>query len=162
MKLGYAFLVLLLIATGPVAAADSTPAPPAGAISGTIALDLITTQTRVSLPAGATIRVIARRQDATSAGTTAIGNVTTTKAGLRSVTYTVSALPLGEPITIDVEPVQPPGASPLPTGFAWTIVFQPNSLDVAQPITLTTDHPAVTHVDFVPIALEIFPEPAHS
>jgi len=148
MKLGYAFLLPLLLATGTGAAADTASAPPTGTISGTVALDRIANQTRASLGTGATVLVIAARQDGT-------------KDGLRSITYTVSDLPLGEPITINVTPVQPAGASPLPTGFAWTVVFRPKSLEGAQTITLTTDHPAAVHVDFVPIALEIFPEPPH-
>jgi hypothetical protein len=161
MKLGYAFLLPLLLATGTGAAAHTASAPPTGTISGTVALDRIANQTRASLGTGATVLVIAARQDGTSVGTAAIGDVTTTKDGLRSITYTVSDLPLGEPITINVTPVQPAGASPLPTGFAWTVVFRPKSLEGAQTITLTTDHPAAVHVDFVPIALEIFPEPPH-
>ena len=159
------FCSLLAASFASNASAIATPsAAAAGSVAGKIALDTGTNIGPGGLPPDATVRVSVRRGDdntRTPLGHVALSNPTTAADGTRSIAYKITGLPLGVALQIAVEPVEPPGASPLPTGFAWLVHFRPsvgNGFDEVAQVTLTAASPAAT-VNFAAYGMEIPPLP---
>jgi hypothetical protein len=111
-----------------------------------------------------TLRVVTVRTDGDVAvGTTRLGPERKNSDGSHFVEMYIGKLPVDVSISISVEVVPPPGATPMPTGFLNLLRFRPKgagfggdtfvvNLDAAHPA-----HPGI--VDFVPYYLEVPPLP---
>lgn len=160
-----AFAAFGAVGRAPVALAEC--AAPSGHIFGVVTLDNRDPSNRITLPAGASVRVnIAEVVNSSyrQIGVVELGPVTEGPDGVRRVRYSVSHLPLGVELRIWVELVQPPNASPAPSSEGLNLIhFRPKdpSLQLSEvyAVTLTGAHSSAEDRDFVPYLLEMPPMP---